>query len=122
MADKYDSNGDYNNYSGSNSSDFKRKSTSELKDDSQDGENEDANPSSQKAVEYVRELLSEKISLDQGKWPNAARLIDQGRYLLFETMDIFYNKYRLVVAQQRSLTNAGLQNICQSIFLFCFID
>lgn len=77
MADKYDSNGDYNNYSGSNSSDFKRKSTSELKDDSQDGENEDANPSSQKAVEYVRELLSEKISLDQGKWPNAARLIDQ---------------------------------------------
>lgn len=79
MADKYDSNGDYNNYSGSNSSDFKRKSTSELKDDSQDGENEDANPSSQKAVEYVRELLSEKISLDQGKWPNAARLIDQGR-------------------------------------------
>lgn len=78
MADKYDSNGDYNNYSGSNSSDFKRKSTSDMKDDSQDCENEESNPSSQKAAEYVRELLSEKISLDHGKWPNAARLIDQG--------------------------------------------
>lgn len=78
MADKYDSNGDYNNYSGSNSSDFKRKNNSEHKDDSQDGDNDDLNPSSQKAAEYVRELLSEKISLDQGKWPNAARLIDQG--------------------------------------------
>lgn len=76
MADKYDSNGDYNNYSGSNSSDFKRKISSEHKDDSQDCDNDD-NPSSQKAAEYVRELLSEKISLDQGKWPNAARLIDQ---------------------------------------------
>lgn len=78
MADKYDSNGDYNNYSGSNSSDFKRKNTNEIKEDTQDGDTDDANPSSQKAAEYVRELLSEKISLDQGKWPNAARLIDQG--------------------------------------------
>lgn len=77
MADKYDSNGDYNNYSGSNSSDFKRKIISEHKDDSQDCDIDD-NPSSQKAAEYVRELLSEKISMDQGKLPNAARLIGQG--------------------------------------------
>lgn len=83
MADKYDSNGDYHNYSGSNSSDFKRKSTSDMKDESQDGENDESNPSSQKAAEYVRELLSEKISLDQGKWGNAARLIDQGRSYVF---------------------------------------
>lgn len=92
MADKYDSNGDYNNYSGSNSSDFKRKSTNDMKEDSQDGENEESSPSSQKAAEYVRELLSEKISLDQGKWPNAARLIDQGGLFLY--FDLFHIVYK----------------------------
>jgi len=77
MADKYDSNGDYNNYAGSNSSDFKRKSTSDHQKDDTPSEADESNPTSQKAVEYVRELLGEKVSLDQGKWPNAARLIDQ---------------------------------------------
>lgn len=32
-----------------------------------------------KAGEYVRELLQEKIELDTQKWPNAIRLIDQGK-------------------------------------------
>lgn len=32
-----------------------------------------------KAGEYVRELLQEKVELDSQKWPNATRLIDQGR-------------------------------------------
>lgn len=31
-----------------------------------------------KAGEYVRELLQEKVALDAQKWPNALRLIDQG--------------------------------------------
>ena len=31
-----------------------------------------------KAGEYVRELLQEKLALDVQKWPNALRLIDQG--------------------------------------------
>lgn len=87
MADKYDSNGDYNNYSGSNSSDFKRKSLSsenntkidDIRED--DGAEESGNPAAQKAAEYMRELLAEKIGLDHGKCPNAARLIDQGIYI-----------------------------------------
>lgn len=33
-----------------------------------------------KAGEYVRELLQEKVELDSQKWPNATRLIDQGKY------------------------------------------
>jgi len=32
-----------------------------------------------KAGEYVRELLQEKVDLDTQKWPNAIRLIDQGK-------------------------------------------
>lgn len=36
-----------------------------------------------KAGEYVRELLQEKVELDSQKWPNATRLIDQGKNLLF---------------------------------------
>lgn len=32
-----------------------------------------------KAGEYVRELLQEKLELDGSKWPNAHRLIDQGK-------------------------------------------
>lgn len=31
-----------------------------------------------KAGEYVRELLQEKVELDSQKWPNATRLLDQG--------------------------------------------
>lgn len=74
MADKYDSNGDYTSYPG----DFKRKSVSEKLNDITDGENEESNPAAQKAGEYIRELLAEKLSLDQNKHANAIRLIDQG--------------------------------------------
>lgn len=74
MAEKYDSNGDYGGYTG----DFKRKSVPEKMSDTTDGENEESNPAAQKAGEYVRELLAEKLSIDQSKHPNAARLIDQG--------------------------------------------
>lgn len=76
MAEKYDSNGDYGSYTG----DFKRKSVSEKMNDGTDGENEESNPAAQKAGEYVRELLAEKLSIDQSKHPNAARLIDQGNF------------------------------------------
>lgn len=37
-----------------------------------------------KAGEYVRELLQEKVELDSQKWPNATRLIDQGKDLFFQ--------------------------------------
>lgn len=82
MTDKYDSNGDYANYS----SDFKRKSSSEKgnTDNEADGDNnEEGNPASQKVNEYVRELLAEKILLDVSKHPHVARLIDQGRLCAF---------------------------------------
>lgn len=74
MTEKYDSNGDYGNY---NTSDFKRKS--EKGGDTSDVENsEESNPAAQKINEYIRELLAEKILLDQTKHPHVCRLIDQG--------------------------------------------
>ncbi|KAK5648138.1 hypothetical protein RI129_003030 [Pyrocoelia pectoralis] len=69
MADKYDSNGDYSGC------DFKRKGSSD-KINSNDEDNDDQNPAAQKAGEYIRELLAEKLLIDQNKLPNAARLID----------------------------------------------
>lgn len=72
MADKYDSNGDYSGYGG----DFKRKGSSDKLNSNED-ESDDQNPAAQKAGEYIRELLAEKLVLDQTKFPNAARLIDQ---------------------------------------------
>lgn len=87
MADKYDSNGDYKNYSGSNSSDFKRKnltaensSGKNQEETHEDDENGEQNPAAQKAAEYIRELLAEKIAIDHGKCAHAARLLDQGIY------------------------------------------
>lgn len=41
-------------------------------------EREDKDHQVDKAGEYVRELLQEKLGLDAQKWPNALRLIDQG--------------------------------------------
>jgi KH domain-containing RNA-binding signal transduction-associated protein 3 len=37
-----------------------------------------------KANEYVRELMQEKLEVDTQKTPNAARLLDQG--ILFEVL------------------------------------
>lgn len=70
MNDKYDSNGSYPD-------NFKRKSGQD-KIDLTDGENDESNPAAQKAGEYVRELLAEKILIDENKHPNIIRLIDQG--------------------------------------------
>ncbi|KAJ8938040.1 hypothetical protein NQ318_013948 [Aromia moschata] len=70
--DKYDSNGDY-----SYPENFKRKEMSD-KVEENDGENEE-NQASTKTGEYVRELMAEKISIDQKKLPNAVRLLDQGK-------------------------------------------
>lgn len=76
MAEKYDSNGDYGGYTG----DFKRKGSTEKMSNSKDSDNDDQNPAAAKANEYIRELLAEKLLLDQNKLPNAARLIEQGWY------------------------------------------
>ncbi|XP_074035832.1 quaking related 54B isoform X2 [Leptinotarsa decemlineata] len=70
MTDKYDSNGDYY---GDN---FKRDKNSKG-DTDMAGESEESALASQKASEYVRELLAEKLALDQVNSPNAARLIEQ---------------------------------------------
>lgn len=76
MVDKYDSNGDYGGYGG----DFKRKTlSSEKLNENPPGENEESNSAAQKVNEYIRELLSEKLSIDPNKQPHIARLIDQGR-------------------------------------------
>ncbi|XP_013137956.1 PREDICTED: KH domain-containing, RNA-binding, signal transduction-associated protein 2-like isoform X2 [Papilio polytes] len=70
MSEKYDKNG-------YNSSDFKRNSNQDPNAENlgdQDGEN---NPVNEKAGEYMRELLSEKIKLNNGKFPLSTRLLDQ---------------------------------------------
>ncbi|XP_025834937.1 KH domain-containing, RNA-binding, signal transduction-associated protein 2 isoform X4 [Agrilus planipennis] len=82
MAERYESSErNYDCYS----SDFKRDKNNENEEDDgndhrrsieHDNPNE-ANPASQKAAEYVRDLLAEKLSLDQGKHRNASRLIDE---------------------------------------------
>lgn len=75
MADKYDSNGEYGSYCG----DFKRKNPclEKLNESSLD-ENEESHSATQKINDYIRELLSEKLSIDPSKHPHIARLIDQG--------------------------------------------
>lgn len=71
--DKYDNNG-------YNSSDFKRNAGQDNADNGpgehQDGE--DGLKINEKAGEYMRELLSEKIKLNNAKFPISSRLIDQG--------------------------------------------
>ncbi|XP_072948144.1 uncharacterized protein [Epargyreus clarus] len=71
MADKYDKNG-------YNSSDFKRNSNQDNKlehDDHQDGE--DGAKLNKKAGEYMKELLSEKIKMNNVKFPLSSTLLDQ---------------------------------------------
>lgn len=72
MAEKFDSNGDLY---GEN---LKRKAENEDKNAESAGENEE-NGMTSKAVEYVKELLAEKILIDQTKLPNATRLLEQGK-------------------------------------------
>lgn len=75
MAEQYDGNGDFNYADGS--SDFKRKNASSEKSD----DDLEDHPIAEKVSEYLRELLSEKVSIDH-KYPHAERLLEQGKYLL----------------------------------------
>ncbi|XP_026466189.1 KH domain-containing, RNA-binding, signal transduction-associated protein 3-like isoform X3 [Ctenocephalides felis] len=75
MGDSYETNGDYKNYEGAGSSDFKRKSKTE---DERIEEEEDTNnaPGESKINDYVKELLGEKLNIDH-KLGHTLRLIDQ---------------------------------------------
>lgn len=71
MADKYDKNG-------YNSSDFKRNSNQEVKTEIDDQDGEDGAKLNKKAGEYMKELLSEKIKMNNVKFPLSSTLLDQG--------------------------------------------
>lgn len=73
MADR-PSNGEYK-YQREENADSKGRGSS-------DKERDEKEHQVDKAGEYVRELLQEKVELDSQKWPNATRLIDQGKMLL----------------------------------------
>ncbi|CAB3229400.1 unnamed protein product [Arctia plantaginis] len=70
MADKYDKNG-------YNSSDFKRNATQEPSNENDPEQDGDELKVNEKAGEYMRELLSEKIKLNNAKFPIITKLIDQ---------------------------------------------
>lgn len=79
MAEKYDKNG-------YNSSDFKRNAPQDANIDNEQEQDGDDNPKiNEKAGEYMRELLSEKIKLNNAKFPIITKLIDQGKCLLRRT-------------------------------------
>ncbi|CAG9570836.1 unnamed protein product [Danaus chrysippus] len=69
MAEKYDKNG--------HNSDFKRNSTEQQEEQEHEQDGEDGTKLNEKAGEYMRELLSEKIKLNNAKFPVSSRLIDQ---------------------------------------------
>lgn len=71
MADKYDKNG-------YNSSDFKRNATQEPSNENEQDQDGEESKINEKAGEYMRELLSEKIKLNNAKFPIITKLIDQG--------------------------------------------
>lgn len=72
MAEGYDSKNGYN------SSDFKRNANQDNQDKNEHHDGEGGPKLNEKAGEYMRELLSEKIKIDQAKYPLSTRLIDQG--------------------------------------------
>lgn len=53
-----------------------------------------------KTGEYVRELLQEKLEIDSQKWPNALRLIDQGKN--------FFSTSRVIVSLFFSLFSRAI--------------
>lgn len=63
------SNGDYK---------YQRDDDDDIKPRMLDKESDEKDHQIDKAGEYVRELLQEKIELDNQKWPIAIRLLDQG--------------------------------------------
>ncbi|XP_056633152.1 KH domain-containing, RNA-binding, signal transduction-associated protein 2-like isoform X2 [Diorhabda carinulata] len=72
MSEKFEPNGDYY------AENFKRKSGAEPgTNGTEDNAETEENIVIQKASEYVRELLAEKLLIDQNKLPNAARLLEQ---------------------------------------------
>lgn len=83
MAEKYDSKNGYN------SSDFKRNAPQDANmKNEQDGED---NPViNEKAGEYMRELLSEKIKLNNAKFPIITKLIDQGNLEVENAFNYLY--------------------------------
>ncbi|XP_026728494.1 KH domain-containing, RNA-binding, signal transduction-associated protein 2-like [Trichoplusia ni] len=71
MAEKYDKNG-------YNSSDFKRNAPQDQQIENEQEQDGEDNPKiNEKAGEYMRELLSEKIKLNNAKFPIVSKLIDQ---------------------------------------------
>ena len=85
MADKYDSKNGYN------SSDFKRNAPQDANMDDQEQDGEDNPKINEKAGEYMRELLSEKIKINNAKFPIITKLIDQGKYCEFKNV-LFIDK------------------------------
>ncbi|XP_046973458.1 KH domain-containing, RNA-binding, signal transduction-associated protein 2-like isoform X3 [Vanessa cardui] len=69
MAEKYDKNG-------YNSSDFKRNASQDMAEHDHEQDGEEGSKLNEKAGEYMRELLSEKIKLNNSKFPISSRLID----------------------------------------------
>lgn len=47
------------------------------------GENQDSTLANQRANDYVKELLGEKLTLDHQKQPNCMRLIEQGNEVFY---------------------------------------
>jgi len=73
MTDNYEGNGEFSNFGDGGASDFKRKNQNSSMEESEEMQN----TLSDKANEYIRELLGEKLPLDH-KYPHADKLIDQG--------------------------------------------
>lgn len=66
-------------------------------------ENQDLTLSNQRANEYVKELLGEKLTLDQQKQPNCMRFIEQGswyNYLIFFISLIYLHFIEVLKTQQ----------------------
>lgn len=77
MAARLASNGNQsatNNFETNNS-----ESQEDIQMKSEAGDMETSQADGVKAGEYVRELVKEKMSMDPGQYPNAMRLVDQGK-------------------------------------------
>ncbi|CAG9859433.1 unnamed protein product [Phyllotreta striolata] len=75
MCEKYDSNGEYYDDNFKRKSNFQTKIEDGNSNTETAGENDDGSGS--KTGEYIKELLAEKILIDQGRLPNATRLLEQ---------------------------------------------
>ena len=87
MAELYEGNGDYSSHN-EGSSDFKRKSGNS--NDKDEEHEEDGPKLNEKANEYIRELLSERVSMER-KYPCADRLIENGEF--YKVFQLEFWKY-----------------------------